>query len=597
MAAKDGDGDPGPEHSMDPDGDPRLSVELLMGELGLSIEQLTRQLVDQASVVTNAQERLRRLLNANRSIVQELSLPAVLHRIVDTARDVAGARYAALGAIGADGSLEQFVHVGMDEDAVRAIGGSVSEPCHDLPRGRGVLGALIEDPKPIRLTRIADDPRSSGFPDDHPVMTTFLGVPIRSRDAVFGNLYLTDRIDGGPFTAEDEELVLALAATAGVAIENARLYEESRRRQEWLRASGEISRQLLDPEADYSETLHRIATSVKRLASADVVSLVRPTDDDPSQLEVVVATGAAERDLIGLHYPKGDSIAWQAMQQGHGVRVEAVDQQPEIYLHLRPYVPVSQAMALPLRGETGPRGAIVAGRIIPHAPFTDADLDMAEAFAGQAAIALELSDARADQQRLGVLEDRDRIARDMHDHVIQRLFAAGLSLQSIAATVDDEAVDQRLARTVDELDDTIRQIRTTIFALQEQSSRSLRGTALAVVDQLALLLPVRPDVQLVGPLDTIADEAIIADVEAVLRESLTNVAKHAQAAQIRVYVQADNQRLALTVIDNGVGLGPSTRRSGLANLNRRAERHGGYLDVGNSPEGGLRLQWSIPLHL
>jgi signal transduction histidine kinase len=597
MAAKDGDGDPGPEHSMDPDGDPRLSVELLMGELGLSIEQLTRQLVDQASVVTNAQERLRRLLNANRSIVQELSLPAVLHRIVDTARDVAGARYAALGVIGADGSLEQFVHVGMDEDAVRAIGGSVSEPCHDLPRGRGVLGALIEDPKPIRLTRIADDPRSSGFPDDHPAMTTFLGVPIRSRDAVFGNLYLTDRIDGGPFTAEDEELVLALAATAGVAIENARLYEESRRRQEWLRASGEISRQLLDPEADYSETLHHIATSVKRLASADVVSLVRPTDDDPSQLEVVVATGAAERDLIGLRYPKGDSIAWQAMQQGHGVRVEAVDQQPEIYLHLRPYVPVSQAMALPLRGETGPRGAIVAGRIIPHAPFTDADLDMAEAFAGQAAIALELSDARADQQRLGVLEDRDRIARDLHDHVIQRLFAAGLSLQSIAATVDDEAVDQRLARTVDELDDTIRQIRTTIFALQEQSSRSLRGTALAVVDQLAPLLPVRPDVQLVGPLDTIADEAIIADVEAVLRESLTNVAKHAQAAQIRVYVQADNQRLALTVIDNGVGLGPSTRRSGLANLNRRAERHGGYLDVGNSPEGGLRLQWSIPLHL
>ena len=560
-----------------------------MGDLGLPIEQLMRQLVAQASLIMNAQDRLRRLLHANRSIVQELSLPAVLHRIVETARDVAGARYAALGVIGADGLLEQFLHVGLDDDAVQAIG--------ELPKGRGVLGALIEDPKPIRLTRIADDPRSSGFPDHHPAMTTFLGVPIRSRDAVFGNLYLTDRIDGSPFTAEDEELVLALAATAGVAIENARLYEESRRRQEWLRASGEISRQLLDPEADYSDTLHRIATSVKRLASADVVTLVRPTEDDPNQFEVVVATGVAERDLIGLRYPKGDSIAWQAMQQGHGVRVEAVDQQPDIYLHLRPYVPVSQAMALPLRGEIGPRGAIVAGRIIPHAPFTDADLDMAEAFAGQAAIALELSDARADQQRLGVLEDRDRIARDLHDHVIQRLFAAGLSLQSIAATVDDEAVDQRLTRTVEQLDDTIRQIRTTIFALQEDSSRSLRGTALAVVDQLAALLPVRPDVQLVGPLDTIADETIIADVEAVLRESLTNVAKHARAAQIRVYVQADGQHLALTVIDNGIGLGATTRRSGLANLSRRAERHGGHLDVGNSPEGGLRLQWSIPLHV
>jgi two-component system, NarL family, sensor histidine kinase DevS len=587
MAAN--DGDPGPAQSMDPDRDPRLSVELLMGDLGLSIEQLMRQLVDQASLIMNAQDRLRRLLHANRSIVQELSLPAVLHRIVETARDVAGARYAALGVIGADGLLEQFLHVGLDDDAVQAIG--------ELPKGRGVLGALIEDPKPIRLTRIADDPRSSGFPDHHPAMTTFLGVPIRSRDAVFGNLYLTDRIDGSPFTAEDEELVLALAATAGVAIENARLYEESRRRQEWLRASGEISRQLLDPEADYSDTLHRIATSVKRLASADVVTLVRPTEDDANQFEVIVATGVAERDLIGLRYPKGGSIAWQAMQQGHGVRVEAVDQQPDIYLHLRPYVPVSQAMALPLRGEIGPRGAIVAGRIIPHAPFTDADLDMAEAFAGQAAIALELSDARADQQRLGVLEDRDRIARDLHDHVIQRLFAAGLSLQSIAATVDDEAVDQRLTRTVEQLDDTIRQIRTTIFALQEDSSRSLRGTALAVVDQLAALLPVRPDVQLVGPLDTIADETIIADVEAVLRESLTNVAKHARAAQIRVYVQADGQHLALTVIDNGIGLGATTRRSGLANLSRRAERHGGHLDVGNSPEGGLRLQWSIPLHV
>ena len=578
MAAERGDSEPGPAFSVDPEGDQRLSVELLMG-----------QLVEQASLVMTAQERLRRLLTANRSIVQELSLPAVLHRIVDTARGVADARYAALGVIGSDGLLEQFLHVGLDEEKVRAIG--------ELPKGRGVLGALIEDPKPIRLTRIADDPRSSGFPDGHPPMTTFLGVPIRSRDAVFGNLYLTDRIDGGPFTAEDEELVLALAATAGIAIENARLYEESRRRQEWLRASGEISRQLLDPEAEHSDTLHRIVTSVKRLASADVVTLVRPTNDDPSQLEVVVATGAAERELVGIRYPKDASMAWQAMQEGHGVRVEAVDQLPGIYLHLRPYVPVSQAMALPLRAETGPGGAIVAGRITPHTPFTDADLDMAETFAGQAAIALELSDARADQQRLGVLVDRWRIAGDLHDHVIQRLFAAGLSLQSIASTVNDEIIEQRLTRTVDELDETIRQIRSTIFALREDSSRSLRGTALAVVDQLAPVLPVRPDIQLLGPLDTLVDQAIVGDVEAVLRESLTNVAKHAHATKIGVLVQADGQHLALTVTDNGIGLGRSTRRSGLVNLHRRAERYGGDFSVANAPEGGLRLQWSIPLHL
>src|SRR5215216_465710 len=466
MAAERGDGAPGPAFETGPDGNQRLSVELLMG-----------QLVEQASLIMKAQERLRRLLTANRSIVQELSLPAVLHRIVATARDVADARYAALGVIGADGLLEQFLHVGLDEEKVRAIG--------ELPKGRGVLGALIEDPKPIRLTRIAEDPRSSGFPAGHPPMTTFLGVPIRSRDSVFGNLYLTDRIDGGPFTAEDEELVLALAATAGIAIENARLYEESRRRQEWLRASGEISRQLLDPGAEHADTLHRIATSVKRLASADVVTLVRPTHDDPSQLEVVVATGAAERELVGLRYPKHDSVAWQAMEQGYGVRLEGVDQLPGVYLHLRPYVPVSQAMALPLRDETGPRGAIVAGRITPPTPFTDADLDMAETFAGQAAIALELSDYRADQQRLGVLLDRWRIAGDLHDHVIQRLFATGMSLQGTVRRITDAQVRGRVTRAVEQLDETVREIRTSIFDLHTAGTAadaSLRRQLLDIVE-------------------------------------------------------------------------------------------------------------------
>lgn len=575
MAAQGENSERGPAFS-DPEHDPRLSIEVLMS-----------QLVEQASVIMTAQQRLRQLLKASHSIVQELSLPAVLRRLVATAKDVSGAKYAALGVIGGDGTLEQFLHVGMADDTVRAIG--------ELPKGRGVLGALIDNPKPIRLSRISEDPRSSGFPDGHPPMTTFLGVPIRSRDVVFGNLYLTDRADGGPFTAEDEELVLALAATAGIAIENARLYEESRRRQEWLRASGEISRQLLDPEADYAETLHEIATSVKRLASADVVTLVTPTRDHPVQLEVIIATGAAERELIGIRYPTENSIAWRAMQDGQGVRLAFVDQHPDVYLHLRPYVPVSQAMALPLRGEAGPRGAIVAGRLIPHAPFTASDLDMAGTFAGQAAIALELNDARAVQQRLGVLEDRDRIARDLHDHVIQRLFAAGLSLQSIAATVEDDTLHERLSRTVGELDETIRQIRTKIHELQEDSSQSLRGTALAVVDQLAPLLPARPDVSLIGPLDGISDEAVIADVEAVLRESLTNVTKHAHATQVRVRIQAGKQRLHLTVIDNGVGLGHSTRRSGLANLSRRAEQQGGYLEVGDSAEGGLRLRWSIPI--
>ena len=220
-----------------------------------SVEVLMTQLVDQAAAVLSAQQRLQRLLDANQSIVSELSLPAVLRRVVEAARDTANAQYAALGVIGADGTLEQFVHVGMDEETVARIG--------QLPKGHGLLGALIEHPAPIRLSKVADDPQSSGFPAGHPPMTSFLGVPIRSRDQVYGNLYLTNRSGGGEFTAEDQELISALAATASIAIENARLYEESRQWQEWLRASAEISRQLLSSDDTNANTLRRIAVSVQ----------------------------------------------------------------------------------------------------------------------------------------------------------------------------------------------------------------------------------------------------------------------------------------------------------------------------------------------
>ncbi len=386
-----------------------------------------------------------------------------------------------------------------------------------------------------------------------------------------------------------------MAATAGIAIENARLYEESRRRQEWLRASGEISRQLLSAEFDDAEVLRRIAVSVKHLAAADVVSVVLPVEGSPHELEVVAAFGRGEHELRGLRYDREGSVAWQAMVEGRGLRVEAVDQRPGIYLHLRPTVPVTQVMALPLTGDEGSRGAIVAGRI-DRRPFTDADLDMAETFAGQAAIALELADARKDGQRLAALEDRDRIARDLHDHIIQRLFATGLSVQAGAASVPDGPVRERLMRAVDELDTTIRRIRTTIFALQDvKSGQALRRAALEVVDQLTPLLPGRPDLQFVGALDSIGDDHIIADAEAVLRESLTNVAKHAHAHTVRVSLQATSGELIITVTDDGIGIAETSRRSGLANLRVRAERHGGHLDLDRNLEGGLRVRWTIPL--
>jgi two-component system, NarL family, sensor histidine kinase DevS len=545
------------------------------------------QLVEQAGQILSAQHRLQRLLDANRTIVSELSLPAVLRQIVESARETAGAQYAALGVIGSDDLLEEFIHVGMDDTTVDAIG--------DLPKGRGLLGALIEHPQPIRLQHIVDDSRSSGFPPGHPSMTTFLGVPIRSRDRVFGNLYLTNRRDGGEFTAEDEELISALAATASIAIENARLYEESRQRQEWLRASGEISRNLLLSEDNEIDTLRRIAVSVKRLAAADVVSVVLPLQHG-TELEVVTAVGAGQEDVTGVRYQPAGSLAWHAMREGRGLIVKDVDQQPEIYLHLRKAVQVTQVMAVPLMGETGARGALIVGRIARHTAFAEADLDMAQTFAGQAAIALELADARAVGQRLVALEDRDRIGRDLHDHVIQRLFAVGLGLQGTAGVTKEPAIRARLAQAVDELDTTIGQIRATIFDLHHATADTgLRSRVKAVVAELEPVVGTHIQLAWSGPIDTLVDSGLVTDVEAVVREAMTNAARHAQASTLRVMINADADRLTIDVSDDGVGLHESARRSGLANLRDRAHRRGGTLSLENQEQGGLRLQWSIPL--
>ena len=547
------------------------------------------QLIDRASEIITSQERVRTLLSANRSIVGELSLPVVLRRVVEAARAVAGARYAALAVIGPDGVLEQFVHAGMDAATVAAIG--------RLPRNRGVLGALIKDQTPIRLRAITDDPRSSGFPPGHPPMTTFLGVSVRSHASVFGNLYLTDRLDGAAFTAEDQELVESLAATAGIAIENARLYDESRRRQEWLRASGKISRHLMSATGDEHDVLEGLADSVKRLAAADIVMLVLPCPDDAGRLEVRVAAGVDKEDLLGFRFPTEDSAAWLVMEAGHGVMIHYGENAELRYVDFGDFVPVGPIMAVPLTGAGETRGAIVVGRLTAQSSFTQADLEMAEAFAEQAALALELTDARANRERLAALENRDRIARDLHDHVIQRLFAAGLTAQSLAQKTTEPVIREGLERTIGDLNGTIRQIRTTIFGLTDSAATatSLRRSVASIVDQMTPSLGFRPEVNLSGPLDTMADDAMVSDVEAVLRESLTNVSRHAGATTVEVRVAAEASALTISIADDGVGMGEVSRRSGLANLRSRAEARGGHLTIDEGDEKGLRLQWAIPI--
>ena len=536
--------------------------------------------------VSTAEQRLERLLAANRAIVGELSLPMVLRRIVEAARDLVGAHYAALGVIGDDGQLQEFVHLGMDSDTVASIS--------DLPEGLGVVGVLMRDPLPIRLPATSDDARSSGFPPGHPPMEAFLGVPIRSRNLAYGNLYLTGR-SGGEFTAEDENLVLALAATAGIAIENARLYEESARREQWLQASAEISGVLLAPGGN-RDPLQLILNRIKELADADVATLVVPVDD-PGLLRVAVATGDGEAELRGMEYPLHDTLVALAMDTGQGVRVGAVERRQGYTVHLSQVVDVGPVMAVPLVGDSGPHGAIMLGRRSGRPNFTTADRDLAEAFANQAALARELVEARANQQRLAVLEDRDRIARDLHDHVIQRLFAAGLNVQSLAALIDDQAIKARLSRLVADLDDTIGQVRTSIFHLQagEADDPGLRAAVLAVVSQVTPVLGFAPAVRFAGPVDTLVHGTVIGEIEAVSREGLTNVAKHAQASQATLEVSADRGWLSVRISDNGVGMKQPVRSSGLGNLRQRAEGRGGSLTIQARPSGGTLLTWTIPI--
>lgn len=550
-----------------------------------------RSSVDPASGATAgtvAEDRVQRLVELNRAIVAELSLAAVLRRVVDAARTIGRAQYGALGVLAPDGRLEQFLHVGMDSDTVSAIG--------ELPSGRGVLGALISDPRPIRLPSIGKDRRSSGFPAAHPPMSSFLGVPIQSRGEIYGNLYLTNRLDAAEFTAEDEDLVQAVAATAGVAIENARLYEESRRQQEWLRASADISRDLLQGATTATDIVTRIADVVRRLAAADVVTVVFPAAT-AAELTVQIARGHQAHQLLGYTYPFEGSLAGQAMTSGHALLL--APDHGGYFVHLQSAFDVGPVMACPLVGEAGVRAAVMVGRREGSAAFTPADLRMAEAFANHAAIALELSDRREKQRHLEVLEDRHRIARDLHDHVIQRLFATGLSVQAAAMRSSDPDMTEKLQTAVEDMDDTIRQIRTSIFGLQDHrasDSANPRTVLINVVTEVEPALGFSPNLTFGGPVDTLVQPDVLDDAQAVLREGLTNIAKHANANRVTASVLVSARHIVIEIIDNGSTAPsiPAGGRSGLANLERRATLRGGSLTFSHD-EHGTKLRWTAAL--
>ncbi|HLZ37156.1 MAG TPA: GAF domain-containing sensor histidine kinase, partial [Mycobacteriales bacterium] len=528
----------------------------------------------------------------------DLSLPDVLRRIVALSAELVGARYAALGVIGPDRKLIEFINVGIDEETRERIG--------DLPTGGGILGLLIDQPEPLRLHDLAEHPEplrlddltthpaSYGFPRDHPPMRTFLGVPIRVRGEVFGNLYLGEKRGAARFTEEDEQVVLALAAAAGVAIENARLYSEAQQRERWLRAATAIATSVLSG-CPTGEVLDLVAAQARRLAAADVALIALCEPDESLLLET--ADGEDVDGLLGTRLP-ADSLAGEVVARAASVMIDDASGDDRVQHPFVEEIGAGPMTLVPLGTADRVLGTLILVNRKGGPAFPPPVVEMAQSFAGQVALALVLAAAQEDRSRLAVFEDRDRIARDLHDLVIQRLFAAGMMLQGVGRMVDRPDTAARIARAVDELDETIREVRSTIFALQAspgEESPSLRARVLAEAARAARSLGFDPTASFTGAIDAAVPDAIGEHVQAALREALSNIARHARASRAEVLLEASRDQVCLTVTDNGVGIPPHGRRSGLRNIVSRAEGLGGSCHFEPVDPQGTRLTWRVPL--
>ncbi len=557
------------------------------------------------------------LFSAVVAVAAGLELGATLRRIVQAAADLVDAEYGALGVLGPQGTVSEFVHVGIDTETATRIG--------PLPGGRGILGLLIEHPAPIRIEDLMQHPSAAGFPEGHPVMKSFLGVPVRVRGEVFGNLYLTEKRDGRGFTIDDERTVMALAAAAAVAIENARLYESSRQRERWQNAISEIGNAVLGG-GETGEVLTLVARNARRLAGADFATIALPDAEGVLRIEITDAYDDAEaefelpRSRWSVHEShrspefirelRSHARSWLGAEISESSRVYRVFDSGESLSDVN--VPIaltpgeiqtfSHVALLPMHSGSRVLGVLSLLWAGSAPSASESTLSLAQTFAGQAAVTLTLAEARGEQQRLAVFEDRDRIARDLHDLVIQRLFATGMLLQGTMRIEDVPApATERIDKAVDELDETIREIRQTIFALHEPvdgPASGLRGRVLRETKQSAAVLGFEPAVRFIGAVDSSVATETGEHLIAALREALMNSAKHAQAERVDVLVQIETTSVLLVVTDDGIGIPEQGmgRRSGVTNLMARAVECGGTCELERvNAEGGTRLVWRVPL--
>ncbi|MFI6559408.1 GAF domain-containing protein [Streptomyces sp. NPDC050534] len=556
----------------------------------LRLDELLEELQARLDSARGTRDRVHSLLEAVLSVGRELDLEQALHSIVEAAAALVDAEYAALGVIGPDGKrLSAFHTIGVSDEAIAEIG--------PYPEGHGILGELIRHPEPLRLAKISQHPASYGFPAHHPPMNSFLGVPIRVRDHVFGNLYLTEKRGGVQFDEEDEAVLSTLAVAAGVAIDNARLYEESRLRERWLQANAEITHTLMSggPGVD---VLRLIAERAGEITGSALAAVALPMEDT-GRLSVEIAVGVDSEAHRGLVLPMATSLMGLAFSAAAPVTSEDVVHDERVSSEPPRFQGLGPAIAVPIgTGGTGARGVVLLVRRAGQPVYEASEIEPLQFFAAQAAIAMELAERRRDAEEVAVLKDRDRIARDLHDLAIQRLFATGMTLQSAGRFIEHEEAAGRVARAVDDLDETIKIIRSTIFGLRARddgAGTGLRARVVRVVGEAAQVLGFAPSLRMEGLLDTDVPREVADHVVAVLSEALTNVARHAGAGRTDVVLEMDGREIRLTVSDDGRGIPPDGRRSGLRNMAERAEQLGGALKFAGGPAGGTVLVWHAPV--
>lgn len=551
------------------------------------VEDLVKDFTARGNERLDTQERINRLLAAVVALAEDLSLEAVLDRLVRSACVLVGAGYGALGVIGEDRKLSHFITVGIDAEGIRSIG--------DLPTGHGVLGLLIREPKPLRLHDLGQHPIASGFPPNHPPMRTFLGVPVRVRDEVFGNLYLTEKQGGEDFTAEDEDLAVALAAAAGVAIQNARLFEDSGRRQRWLEAGMELSsRLIMAPHPGGADNLDVVADTALKVSASALAVVAVPGSDGVLRC----------RSCLGV----------QGLQAGQELMVSTavsgvierggsfVAKDPRQVFEDEVAGKLGSVLVCSLGHGSIHNGVLLLARPHGSAMFTQAEADSGAIFGSRIGLALDLARVNALREQNLLFTDRERIARDLHDLVIQRLFAAGLSIQSLRRFTLDPVANERIAAVTAELDDTIRKLRDTIYSLRtaDEEHEPLTGRMLRVVRETSRSYTLTPRVSLDGPVDSISEDVAV-HLLSVLSEALSNALRHSGGDDIDVTVAVgadggrNGDRVQLLISDNGRGFSDPARVSGLANMHHRAELLKGSCTIDSVPGRGTTVAWSAPL--